>query len=229
VTIEIAMARLAAAGSERRRLIYARHGAGENQFGVSFADLRALAKEIGRDQSIARQLWATGNTDARILACLVADSAVMTDGDLDRWLTEIDYYVLCDTFAAVASAVTGVRERMERWTPASRDWTGQAGYDLLGFLAMRDATLPDEFFLDRLATIEREIHSRGNRTRHAMNAALIAMGIRNDRLRIAATEAARRIGPVAVDHGQTGCVTPEAVGYIERTVARARARTASAR
>jgi 3-methyladenine DNA glycosylase AlkD len=228
VTIEQAMARLEAAGSAKRRSINVRHGAGENQFGVSFADLRALAKEIGRDQTLAGELWSTGNNDARILACLVADPTRMTDADLDRWLAEIDYYVLCDTFAAVASGVPGVRERMERWTPSSRDWTGQAGYDLLGYLAMKDSTLPDGFFVDRLGTIEREIHSRGNRTRHAMNAALIAIGIRSEPLRVAATEAARRIGPVVVDHGRTGCVTPEAIAYIERTTARARARTTQA-
>ena len=36
-----ALAELEAAGTEKNRAIYRRHGAGENQYGVSFKDLRA--------------------------------------------------------------------------------------------------------------------------------------------------------------------------------------------
>ncbi len=218
--VEAVMRRLEAAGSAQRRAIYRRHGAGEVQFGVSFADLRAIAKELGRDGDLARALWATGNMDARMLACMVADPGRTTEADLDRWLDQISYYALVDTFVRnLASHVPGVRARMERWTDSARDWTGQAGWDLLAHLAADDATLDDEFFLDRLERIEREIADAGNRTRYSMNGALINIGIRNEHLRRAAVAAAERIGPVVVDHGQTGCVTPAAVPYIERTLA----------
>lgn len=110
---------------------------------------------------------------------------------------------------------------MERWTASDRDWTGQAGFDLLAHLAMNDPTPDDAFFLRWLRIIEREIHARPNRTRHAMNSALLAIGLRDDALRAAATESARRIGVVVVDHGETGCVTPDAVEYIARGYARA--------
>jgi hypothetical protein len=89
----------------------------------------------------------------------------------------------------------------------------------VGYLASADATLEDAWFLDRLAIIEREIGRAGNRTRHAMNGALIAIGIRNATLQAAAMGAGARIGPVVVDHGKTGCVTPDACSYIEKTVA----------
>jgi 3-methyladenine DNA glycosylase AlkD len=215
-----ALAELEAAGTEKNRAIYLRHGAGENQYGVSFKDLRALAKRIGHDQALARSLWATGNTDARCLACLVAEPTKMDEEELDAWLSSISYYVLVDVFVAeVASEVPGLRPRMERWTRAARDWTAQAGWDLVGILAARDPDLPDRFFHDLLAKIENEIGQAGNRTRHAMNGALIAIGLRNEELREAAVDAAARIGPVIVDHGETGCVTPAAIPYIEKTLA----------
>jgi 3-methyladenine DNA glycosylase AlkD len=215
-----ALAELEAAGTERNRAIYLRHGAGENQYGVSFKDLRALAKRIGHDQSLARSLWVTGNTDARCLACLVAEPAKMDDEELDTWLGDISYYVLVDVFVAeVASQVPSLRPRMERWIRSARDWTAQAGWDLAGILAARDPDLPDRFFLDLLAKIENEIGQAGNRTRHAMNGALIAIALRNEELREAAVDAASGIGPVVVDHGETGCVTPAAIPYIEKTLA----------
>ncbi len=133
---------LAAAGTERNRAVAARHGAGSDQFGVSFKELRALARRIGPNQSLAHSLWATGNTDARLLACMVAEPDRMDEAELDAWLGEIKYYVLVDEFvSSVASRKPGVRARMERWTFAARDWVAQAGWDLAAVLALRDPTL----------------------------------------------------------------------------------------
>jgi hypothetical protein len=84
-------------------------------------------------------------------------------------------------------------------------------------MAFRDQTTPDSWFEGRLAEIERTIHSAPNAQREAMNLALIAIGCRSPALRQAATAAARRIGKVEVDHGDTACKTPDAASYIEKT------------
>jgi hypothetical protein len=53
-----------------------------------------------------------------------------------------------------------------------------------------------------------------------MNNALIAIGCRNPTLTKRALAASKRIGKVEVDHGETGCKTPDAAEYIQRTLAR---------
>ena len=73
-----------------------------------------------------------------------------------------------------------------------------------------------------LQTIEKNIHQAKNRTREAMNSALISIGIRNDRMENLAVSAAKRIGPVEVDHGETACKTPDAVTYIQKARARSK-------
>jgi 3-methyladenine DNA glycosylase AlkD len=212
-----ALARLEAAGTEQNRKIYRRHGARDPIFGVSFAVLHALAREAERDGALAASLWATGNYDARILACMVADQAAATEAGLDAWLAEIDVYVLVDVFVgSLATKVPGVRERADRWSASTRDWTAQAGWDLYGQLALHDPGLDDAVFSDLLTRIEAGIVGAGNRTRHSMNGALIAIGMRNAGLRAAAEGVADRIGPVVVDHGRTGCVTPAAIPYIAK-------------
>lgn len=230
--IDEVLAALEAAGTEQNRTIYRRHGAREPLFGVSFGELRKIQKAIKRDHELAVALWSTGNTDARTLACFVADPAAMTEAELDAWLAEIDYYTLVDVFVGnVASKGSGVRERALRWIESERDWTAQAGWDLVGHLAA-DPDMDEELLAGLLARIERDIEGAGNRTRHAMNGALIAMGIRSRNLTDAAIAAAGRIGQVVVDHGETGCVTPAAIPYIEKTLAyrdaQARRRTATA-
>ena len=62
-----------------------------------------------------------------------------------------------------------------------------------------------------------------------MNGALIAIGVRNEALRSAAEAASSRIGIVVVDHGETGCVTPAAIPYIDRTWARRASRAGGSR
>lgn len=212
-----ALGRLEAAGTEQNRRIYRRHGARDPLFGVSFAALDAVAREARRDQALADALWASGIYDARILACKVADPAAATEAGLDAWLDEIEVYVLVDVFVgSLAARVPGIVERADRWSTSPRDWTAQAGWDLYAHLALHDPDLADPWFRDLLGRIERSMAGAGNRTRHAMNGALIAIGSRNPPLRETAEATASRIGVVTVDHGQTGCRTPAAIPYLAR-------------
>ena len=47
-----------------------------------------------------------------------------------------------------------------------------------------------------------------------MNSVLIAIGARNAALEKKALAAAKKIGLVEIDHGKTGCRTPDAATYI---------------
>jgi 3-methyladenine DNA glycosylase AlkD len=224
------MAELEQLGTEQNRSVYRRHGAGESVFGVSFADLHALARRIGTDQQLAADLWATGNADARALATMVADPAAFSSRELDRWLESLDDYLLVDLISGLAAKTPFVYEKAETWSAAAArsDWLGQAGWNLVGYLARSAPELSDSYFEQKLATIETSIGAAPNRTRHAMNGALIAIGARNSVLRRQALAAATRIGEVEVDHGQTGCKTPDAGPYIERIWDRREAKAPSA-
>ena len=139
---------------------------------------------------------------------------------LEGWAEELDSYVITDAFSGLVGKTSHARARAEQWTGAEAEWPGRAGWHLVAHLAMKDQDLPDSYFEAQLATIEAEVHSRKNRVRDAMNNALIAIGIRNAELQEQALAAAARIGKVEVDHGETGCKTPDATEYIHRTLAR---------
>lgn len=227
--LEQAMAALAAAGTAQNRKTYGRHGVGREMFGVSYAHQGALAKKIRTDHALACGLWATGNHDARILATMVADPAAITDAELNAWAGELDSYPIADAVAALAAKTGRAREIGERWRTDDRELVGQAGWSLVASLAMRDDGPPDAYFRQRLAEIETGIDGAANRVRYAMNGALISIGGRNAALRQAATAAARRIGTVEVDHGETGCKTPAAVPYIDTMWKRREAKAAKAK
>ena len=110
------------------------------------------------------------------------------------------------------------------WLASKGDRVRVAGWTLLGQLAQRDEDMRDAYFEKRLAEIERTIHTAPNPEREVMNLAVIRIGCRSPGLRKAALAAAKRIGKVEVDHGDTACKTPDAAEYIQKTWAHSTAK-----
>lgn len=220
MTIKQALTALKKAGTAQNRKVYGNHGVTCAMFGVSFAELKKLKKQIGVDHELARQLWASGNHDARILACMTADAQAMTSGEIDTWSRQLDSYVLSDAFSSLVARSPHALKKFTGWRNRKNEWIAAVAWNILCHLAVDpDADLPDKFCQQQIELIQSEIHSRPNRTRHSMNQALIALGVRNDKLQKKAMAAAAVIGRVEVDHGQTSCKTPDAAAYILKTVA----------
>lgn len=207
-------------GTAQNRKIYRRHGACENLYGVSFANLRKMGKRIKIDHALAQQLWSTKNHEAQLLASMIADPVKVEESLVDRWITELaDRIVTCELTDFV-SKTRFFQAKTEEWLDSEDEWIGRAGWQLLALLAMNDKELPDPYFENHLEIIEHDIHTRKNMIRDAMNSALIAIGIRNPVLEKKALSAAKKIGKVDVDHGETSCKTPDAAEYIRKTVER---------
>jgi hypothetical protein len=211
-----AMAALEQAGSEQTRKTYRRHGAADPMFGVSFATLKALLKQIGVDHELALALWDSGNYDARNLAVKIVDPARMTPSELDRWAGTGSTRMCGNYVAAIACEGAHGLECAKRWLQSAKVEERAAGWSAVGALAMNDASMADAWFAERLDELERTIHTADNGQRDPMNQALIAIGCRNAALRAAATATAQRIGKVQIDHGDTACKTPDAATSIAK-------------
>jgi len=213
------MERLKSMGTEQNRKVYARHGVGKKMFGVSYANLGGLKREIKVDQGLAERLWASGNHDARVLATMIADPERVDDAMLEEWAKDLDNYVLTDAFTVLAGRAGISRRKMEKWTKSKKEWIGRVGWGLLAGVARTDTELPNRYFEAYLNAIETNIHKSKNRVRDAMNSALISIAMRNERIEKTAVAAAIRIGKVEVDHGKTNCKTPDAIQYIAKAKA----------
>ncbi|MGK2857184.1 MAG: DNA alkylation repair protein [Thermoanaerobaculia bacterium] len=208
------------AGTAQNQKVYARHGVKGAMYGVSYAVQRDLAKKIKVDHTLASQVWETGNHDARILATLVADPAALGRKRLEAWARELDNYIITDAVASVASRSPEAPAIAKAWIASKQEWISSADWTVVANLAMQADGAGDTLFEGWLPIIESRIGKAPNRTRHAMNSALIAIGIRGATLERKAVAAATAIGKVEVDHGETGCKTPDAVPYIRKARAR---------
>lgn len=224
MTVQEVLQELESLGTAQNRKIYRRHGACENLYGVSFANLRKMAKQLKIDHALAQQLWTTRNHEAQLLASMIADPVTVEESLVDRWISELADRIVTSEFTDFVSKTRFFQAKTEEWLDSEDEWIGRAGWQLLALLAMSDIELADSYFENHLEIIERDIHTQKNMVRDAMNSALIAIGIRNPALERKALSAAKTIGKVEVDHGETSCKTPDAADYIRRTVERKKQR-----
>lgn len=220
------MKELRANGTAQNRKVYRRHGIEGEMFGVSYAALGKLKKKIKTDQALAEQLWDTGNHDARILATMIADPSAVKVSTLNAWVKEADSRVLAAAVSNVAAEAPSVKGRMEKWTASRNEMVACTGWHTLASIARQDNELPNVYFVKYLATIESTVHTSPNWAKYAMNNALINIGVRNAALEKKAVAAAKRIGKIDVDHGETGCKTPDAAAYIKKTLTHRRKKAA---
>lgn len=64
--------------------------------GISLPTLRAMAKRIGRNHTLAAELWASGIHEARLLAPMVDDPSQVTEEQMESWAAEFDSWDVVD-------------------------------------------------------------------------------------------------------------------------------------
>ena len=210
-------------GKPQTAAIYKRHGAGDNVFGVLTSDISKIQKKIKSDHAFAMDLWKTGNAEARVIAMQIADPAKVSRAEADTLVKDGPVRFVGSYVSALLARSPIADKTMRAWMKSSDESFREMGYGLLSARLRQDAaSVSDTDAGGILATIEKEIHRSPNWARRSMNSALIAIGTYKPALRKKATEAARRIGHVEVDHGETNCKTPDAAAYIDKAPKRRR-------
>jgi len=227
-TVASIMAELKKKGKESTRKIYARHGmVAENMYGVSVADLKVIAKTIKGQQALACELYATGNMDAMYLAGMVADGSQMTSKQLNAWAEGAANLQMIAEYTVPWVTVENpqARDLAMQWIKSKKEHVASSGWCTFSGLV---ATKPDDELdlveIEKLlGTVVKEIKSAQNRERYTMNEFVISVGSYVKPLAKEAKDAARKIGAVSVDVGETACQVPLATAYIEKNEAAGRA------
>jgi 3-methyladenine DNA glycosylase AlkD len=187
--------RLEALGDPKNVAGMARYGiVAKKAFGVPAPKLKFLAKEIGKDRSMAAQLWRTGIYDARILAAFIDDPKFVAENQMESWVKDFDNWAICDgvclhLFRKTQFAWT----KAKQWTKRREEFVKRAGFTLMATLAVHDKEADDKKFLQLLLIIKRESKDERNGVKKAVNWALRQIGKRNLALNKAAIKTAKKI------------------------------------
>ncbi|WP_202049625.1 DNA alkylation repair protein [Sphingomonas sp. So64.6b] len=162
--------------------------------GVRMADIKAIAKRLGRDHPLALALWASDIYEARLLVSLIADPVLTTPEIMDAWRGDFDNWALCDAlcfnlFDRTPHALDKVRD----WSRLNDEFGRRAAFALLASVALHDRKAPNAPFLACLPLIEAAATDPRNFVKKGVSWALRAIGERNVVLNRAATELAERL------------------------------------
>lgn len=219
-TVDDVMCELERLGSEQTLKTFARHGAPiDSMYGVKVGDLKTIMKKIKGNQSLAMELYETGNADAMYLAGLVADGSQMSKKNLETWAKNASWQMISEyTVPWVASESPFGCELAMKWIK-SKDpkiaSTGWATYSSI--VAIRPDDDLDLSEIETLLTLVLEkVHQADGRVAYTMNGFVISVGSYVQPLLKKAKEIAKKIGIVKVDMGDTACKVPVATDYIAK-------------
>ncbi|WP_026550752.1 DNA alkylation repair protein [Arthrobacter sp. Br18] len=215
-TLAEVMAELTALEDPKAREVNEKHG---DDHGVNLGKLRALAKRLKTQQDLARQLWATKDTAARLLAILICRPKAFEQDELDVMLRQaripkvqdwlVNYVVkknqhseelrgvwFADPDAVVASAGWALTTERVPKNPA--------GLDLPGLLDV----------------IEVEMRDAPDRLQWAMNHCLAQIGIEHAEHRARAIDIGERLEVLKDYPTPPNCTSPFAPLWITEIVRR---------
>ncbi|MGA9523541.1 MAG: DNA alkylation repair protein [Myxococcaceae bacterium] len=229
MTLSQVMKQLEDQGDEKVRQRYVRDGAGDNVFGVLLGKIRALAGALGTNHPLGLELWATGNHEARILACMLLDPAALTEKEARALLEPLSNPTLVDELVGRVLVHAPVAEGLQaRWMDGRKELPRRAGWKILAGRIARGFA-KDLDVGATLARIERELPSAPYRVKEGINYCLVWIGLHLPAYTAEAIAIGERLGrwdPRPVPKGCTSWYAPEAIAAMlalrrgEKTAAR---------
>ncbi|MFD6803794.1 DNA alkylation repair protein [Streptomyces cyaneofuscatus] len=210
------MAELAGLDDPKMRAVNERHG---DDHGVHLGKLRALAKRLKAQQDLARELWATDDTAARLLAILISRPKAYGRDELDTMLREARAPKAHDWLVNyVVKKSPHAEELRLAWTEDPDPVVASAGWALT---TERVAKKPGGLDLDGLLdTVEAEMKDAPDRLQWAMNHCLAQIGIEHPEHRARAVAVGERLEVLKDYPTPPNCTSPFAPAWIAEMVRR---------
>ncbi|MBP2046227.1 DNA alkylation repair protein [Methanobacterium aggregans] len=163
-------------------------------YGIRIPHLRELAREIGKDHELALRLWESNTRETRILACMIEDKDLVTEEQMEKWVTDFNYWEICDQCCMnLFEKMPIAYEKAVEWSFRDEEFVKRAGFALMARLAVSDKKTPDDEFEKFFPHIMRGSLDDRNYVKKAVNWALCQVGKRNRSLNKKAIENALEI------------------------------------
>ena len=154
-----------------------------NSYGLTTPQLRKIAKQIGKNQELALQLWKTGVHEARHVAIFIAEQKQITEQLMEQWLKDFNSWDIVDNCCGTLFDKTPFAfDKAMEWTKRKKEFEKRAGFVLMAELAVHDKKSEDIKFEQFFPYLIAESHDERNFVKKAINWALRQIGKRNERL-----------------------------------------------
>ncbi|NLD85054.1 MAG: DNA alkylation repair protein [Actinomycetales bacterium] len=215
-TVDELMAELADLADPKILAVNERHG---DDHAVNLTKLRAVAKRVKKNHPLAVELWATGDSAARLLALLICRPKEFSADELDAMLREARTRKVHDWLVGyVVMKGPHAEEMRVKWLADSDPVVASAGWALTANRVVKKPEGLDQPGL--LDEIEAEMAGAQERLQWEMNTTLAQIGIENPDLRPRALEIGERLGVLRDYPTPPNCTSPFAPAWIGEMVRR---------
>jgi len=210
------LAELADLEDPKVRAVNERHG---DDHGVNLGKLRALAKRLKTQHPLALELWATGDSAARLVALLVCRPKEFSRNQLDAMMREARASKVRDWLINyVVTKSPHAEELRVAWSADPDATVRSAGWALTAERVRKNA---DGLDLPQLLdVVEAEMKAAPDRLQWEMNNTLAYIGIEHSELRDRALEIGERLEVLKDYPTSPGCTSPYAPVWIAEMVRR---------
>ncbi|NGO06708.1 DNA alkylation repair protein [Streptomyces sp. HC44] len=215
-TVAQVMAELAVLEDPKIRQVNEKHG---DDHGVNLGKLRALAKQLKTQQDLARELWETDDTAAKLLAILICRPRAFERDELDTMLRETRAPKVHDWLVNYVVKKNPYSEELRlAWCRDPDPVVASAGWALT---TERVAKNPEGLDLAGLLdVIEAEMKDAPDRLQWAMNHCLAQIGIQHAEHRARAIDIGERLEVLKDYPTPPNCTSPFAPVWIAEMVHR---------
>ncbi|WTY39117.1 DNA alkylation repair protein [Nocardia salmonicida] len=215
-TVDEVMAELAALDDPRIRAVNEKHG---DDHGVNLTKLRALATRLKTQPVLARRLWDTDDTAAKLLALLICRPKLFERDELDAMIRQARTPKVHDWLVNyVVKKNPHADELRTSWFADPDPVVASAGWALT---TERVAKRPDGLDLTGLLDlIEAQMKTAPDRLQWAMNHCLAQIGIDHPDHRARALDIGERLQVLKDYPTPPGCTSPFAPAWITEMVGR---------
>ena len=215
-TVADLMTELADLENPKMRAINEKHG---DDHGVNLTQLRAIAKRLKMQQDLARKLWATDDTVARLLALLICRPKEFEREELDAMLRQSRAPKVHDWLVNyVVKKSPHAEELRGAWTADPDPVVASAGWALTSERVVKEPEGLDlSGLLDR---IEAQMKDAPDRLQWAMNTCLAQIGIHHAEHRVRAIDIGEQLEVLKDYPTPPNCTSPFAPIWINEIVRR---------
>ncbi|HRW55149.1 MAG TPA: DNA alkylation repair protein [Phycisphaerae bacterium] len=166
----------------------------DNALGVPVGQIQKLGKKIGRDHTLAVELWKTGVYEARLLCAFIDEPERVTAAQMDAWARDFDNWAVCDTLCFHLFDRTPLAfGKIRQWAKRKDEFVKRAAFALLASIGVHDKTTGDAPFAKCLPLIEKGAYDDRNFVRKGVSWALRVVGRRSASLHAAALGLATKL------------------------------------
>jgi 3-methyladenine DNA glycosylase AlkD len=162
--------------------------------GVTVTELRRFARDLGHDHELAAALWASGVHEARLLASLVDEPAMVSVAQMEAWVADLDSWDVCDGVCGnLFDRTPFALDKAVEWSSREPEFQKRAAFALMASAAVHRKDLPDAAFASLLPVIRAQTTDERNYVKKAVSWALRQIGKRSSGLNPLAIRTAEQI------------------------------------